>query len=125
MVTGEPTGTSQLFADKMTLSVRDTLKLPLNTPVGSAAPSELNITRIPLVAEGRVLLRVETFYETLCKDWKEELSKADLILCAAHSQGTPVGTLLLNRLVTESLIDPTIQKIGLLGMAGICHGTSL
>jgi hypothetical protein len=105
----------------MTQSVRDIIQPLSDSPTGSSS-SELNITRIPLVGEGRVLYRVDQFYETLCKDWREELSKADLVLCAAHSQGTPVGTLLLNRLVTERLIDPTTQRIGLLGMAGICHG---
>ena len=68
--------------------------------------------------------RVERFHEQIkdTEDWKRSLKNADLIYIAAHSQGTPVGILLLDRLVRENWVNPITQRIVFLGMAGISHG---
>lgn len=45
-----------------------------------------------------------------------------MILVAAHSQGTPVASLIVERLILEKIIDPEIQRTCILAMAGISHG---
>lgn len=82
------------------------------------------ITLIPLVGEGKVLSRVESFHSLISNtpEWKESLEKADLVFFAAHSQGTPVAVLLLERLIKDKRIHPDLQRVCILGMAGISHG---
>ena len=74
--------------------------------------------------EGKVFSRVERFHQEI-KDstvYSKSIQSADLIFIAAHSQGTPVGILLLDRLVREHAVNPKSQRIIFLGMAGISHG---
>ncbi|KAJ1978296.1 hypothetical protein H4R35_001965 [Dimargaris xerosporica] len=54
--------------------------------------------------------------------WLPALYQADTVFIATHSQGTPVSTLLLDRLIRQGLVDPRRQRVGMLAMAGICHG---
>ncbi|KAJ1988738.1 hypothetical protein H4R33_002324 [Dimargaris cristalligena] len=54
--------------------------------------------------------------------WLPALYQADTVLIATHSQGTPVSTLLLDRLITQGLVNPQRQRVGMLAMAGISHG---
>ncbi|RKP13167.1 hypothetical protein BJ684DRAFT_22862 [Piptocephalis cylindrospora] len=84
------------------------------------------VTLIPLRGEGKVESRVDRLYASLLAPqvphWRKAVRQADLVLVATHSQGTPVSTLLLDRLIGEGMVEPTRQRIGLLAMAGISHG---
>ncbi|KAF8941836.1 hypothetical protein BGZ47_007133, partial [Haplosporangium gracile] len=88
-----------------------------------------DIVKIPLEGEGKVLERVELLYQSLVRNhgWRRAVQDADLVLVATHSQGTPTSILLVARLIEEGLLrvredDPTMQRIGILTMAGISHG---
>jgi hypothetical protein len=84
------------------------------------------ITLIPLVGEGKVSVRVERLYTMLFSPerqaWRQALNKADTIFVSTHSQGTPVSTMLLARLLREGYIDTSKQRVCMLAMAGITHG---
>ncbi|KAJ1538893.1 hypothetical protein HK405_013407 [Cladochytrium tenue] len=79
---------------------------------------------MPLEGEGKVEDRVDLLYGQLRarRGWIDRLKDANLVLVAAHSQGTPVSTLLLDRLIKEAIVDPKRQRTCLLAMAGISHG---
>lgn len=70
---------------------------------------------------GKIAARAEAHYTQL-KDYMETLKNSDIILIATHSQGGPTSFLLLKRLIDEGIVQPRIQKVGLLCMAGILHG---
>ncbi|KAJ1534835.1 hypothetical protein HK096_003332 [Nowakowskiella sp. JEL0078] len=56
------------------------------------------------------------------KTWKQSLDTADLVIFASHSQGTPVTTMLVSRLLDVGILNPMCQRVGILAMAGISHG---
>lgn len=122
-VIGEPTGTSQKFCDEMDLALKEYLDMHQKI----LDPDD--IVKIPLEGEGKVLERVELLYQNLVRNhgWRRAVQDADLVLVATHSQGTPTSILLVARLIEEGLLrvqedDPTMQRIGILTMAGISHG---
>ncbi|CAG8635074.1 16601_t:CDS:2 [Funneliformis caledonium] len=117
-VFGEPTGTSPKFCDMMAKAVLGYL-----SQHGNILPSD-SITCIPLEGEGTISTREELLYQNLSKNktWCEALSFADVVFVATHSQGTPVSTILLSRLIKEGLVHPKRQRICMLAMAGISHG---
>jgi hypothetical protein len=80
------------------------------------------IVSIPLQYEGKVLDRVERLYDMLTNEYKESIASADVILWTTHSQGTPVSTILLRRLIEDEIIHIKRQPICMLAMAGISHG---
>ncbi|KAI8926790.1 hypothetical protein BC831DRAFT_399503 [Entophlyctis helioformis] len=119
-VVGEPTGTSSHFARKMAIACQHFFydRYGINLPMGA-------MTIIPLEGEGKVEDRVELLYSQLIepsKKWTDAVRNADLVLIAAHSQGTPVATMLVARLIERGILDPSRQKTGILAMAGISHG---
>ncbi|KAJ3016157.1 hypothetical protein HKX48_004179 [Thoreauomyces humboldtii] len=119
-VVGEPTGTSDRFAEKMSMAVRAFFSEKYNITLDDDA-----ITQMPLEGEGKVERRVEILYRQLVESnhgWKAKLVDADMVFVAAHSQGTPVSTMLLSRLIKVGLVEPSRQKIAFLAMAGITHG---
>ncbi|KAI9473405.1 MAG: hypothetical protein EXX96DRAFT_487849 [Benjaminiella poitrasii] len=85
---------------------------------------EESITTIPLEWEGKVLERVDRFYQQLTetKELNKLIKEADVILWATHSQGTPVSTILLRRLIDNKMIDIERQPVCMLAMAGIFYG---
>ncbi|RKP06722.1 hypothetical protein THASP1DRAFT_18086 [Thamnocephalis sphaerospora] len=84
------------------------------------------ITLIPLVGEGKVALRVDRLHSALLSpdrpEWRRALGEADCVFVATHSQGTPVSTMLLARLLREGLVNTARQRTCMLAMAGITHG---
>ncbi|CAG8435743.1 1500_t:CDS:2 [Ambispora gerdemannii] len=115
---GEPTGTSPKFCDMMGKAV-----------VGYLARHGINlpddaVTLIPLEGEGKIDTRVDILFTNLLvnQSWCAALAAADVIFVATHSQGTPVSTMLLSRLISLNHIHPRRQRICLLAMAGISHG---
>ncbi|KAJ3408851.1 hypothetical protein HDV05_004742 [Chytridiales sp. JEL 0842] len=119
-VVGDIIGTSERFADKMTQGTVEFFQKRYGIDLNPG-----DITKIPLKWEGKVEARVEMLYRQLTKsphDWLTKLKEADLILVAAHSQGTPVSVMLFARLISEGLVDLERQKACILAMAGISHG---
>ncbi|XJO75150.1 hypothetical protein BDV3_005869 [Batrachochytrium dendrobatidis] len=119
-VVGEPTGTSTHFAQKMAFACKNFFydRYGINLPLD-------NMTVIPLEGEGKVKDRVELLYDQLtdpAKKWIDAIRSADLVLVSAHSQGTPVATMLVARLIEQGILDPRKQRTGILAMAGISHG---
>ena len=80
---------------------------------------------IPLEGEGQVEQRVELLYKLLTdrRDWIDALRSADAVFVAAHSQGCPVATALLARLIGDGDLDP--HKAVLLCMASVASGPFL
>ncbi|KAJ3065422.1 hypothetical protein HDU98_011209 [Podochytrium sp. JEL0797] len=119
-VTGRPTGTSSKFAEKMEQAVRNYFLLNHNI---NLAPSAID--SIVLEAHGKVEDRVDKLYALIMKPetgFAKALKGADVIMVAAHSQGSPVSVILFARLVREGFIDLSRQKVCILLMAGISHG---
>ena len=75
--------------------------------------------KVPLNGHGCIMERVEAFSPN--RTLREALAKATDVIVVAHSQGVPVGTLLLERLYAEGAMEG-IQSITLVSMAGIFHG---
>ncbi|RKP22361.1 hypothetical protein SYNPS1DRAFT_20172 [Syncephalis pseudoplumigaleata] len=84
------------------------------------------VTLMPLNGEGKVQHRVEKLYATLMAPeraaWRAALSEADCVFVTTHSQGTPVSTMLLARLLREGIVRTHRQRVCMLAMAGISHG---
>jgi hypothetical protein len=114
---GEPTGTSTKFCEQMSVAV----KKYFETTHQLVIPDEA-ITSIALQWEGKVLERVEKLYELVMTDWKQTIMEANIILWVTHSQGTPVSTILLRKLIEQGLIQTQRQPVCMLAMAGISHG---
>ncbi|KAI7862603.1 hypothetical protein BDF14DRAFT_1735855 [Spinellus fusiger] len=78
------------------------------------------ITTIPLQGEGKVEERVNKLFNSLVNNpaWMSALVSADVVLWATHSQGTPVSTILIHRLLEKGFIHRHRQAVCLLAMAG-------
>ncbi|KAI8579067.1 hypothetical protein K450DRAFT_243700 [Umbelopsis ramanniana AG] len=116
---GEPTGTSTKFCEQMVKGLRQYF----NSTHGISIPDDA-ITSIPLEGEGKVEDRVQRLYDALVgnSSWLDAISSADVIFWATHSQGTPVSSLLLARLLHEGHIHMGRQQCAMLAMAGISQG---
>lgn len=122
-VVGEPTGTSAYFAKKMA----NACKTFFADRYGIRLRDEC-ISTIALEGGGKVVERVEMLYKQLVdpsKDWVQKIREADMVLIVAHSQGTPVATILTSKLVEEGIIQSQRQTTAILAMAGISHGINL
>ncbi|KAI0244786.1 hypothetical protein L0F63_002669 [Massospora cicadina] len=118
-VVGSPTGTSEKFCRLMAEALQAYLRDHFGGELGGSS-----ITPIPLHCEGKVEFRVTKLYSRLLSNpaWMAGLAGADHVLVAAHSQGTPVAVLLLDRLIRDGLLDPATQRTSILAMAGVSHG---
>lgn len=116
---GENRGTSNKFA----LEMREAVSRHFAQIEGMELNAEA-ITMMPLSADGTVQVRVDKSFATLIgnKDWVSDLAKADAIIFVAHSQGCPVSTTLLARLIEQGFIHPRKTRMALLGMCGIHSG---
>ncbi|KAJ3303152.1 hypothetical protein HDV03_004140 [Kappamyces sp. JEL0829] len=115
-VVGEPIGTSAYFANKMQSSANLYFQSR-----GLDIPEE-HLTVIPLEGEGKIFDRVDMLYDQLMAAGKEKVMEADLVVFSAHSQGSPVSAILMQRLFKEKIVNPLVQRTGILAMAGISHG---
>lgn len=116
-ILGEPTGTSAKFANEAGAAFD---RWARTHNLFSAAAQQLEITKIPLEGEGKVLDRVNDLY-TILLGWVVQIKQADCVFFAAHSQGTPVAVHLLARLIEDGHVDST-KRLGLLGIAGVSLG---
>jgi hypothetical protein len=83
---GQPTGTSVKFANHCAQAIRRW--------ANSHGCGDCEIEKVALEGEGKIGERVENLWKLLL-NWIEQLRKADLIIVACHSQGVPVGIMLL------------------------------
>jgi hypothetical protein len=93
---GKPTGTSTLFAQLAADAIE---RWSLKTHRDSC-----EIEKIELTGEGFVADRVEALWKLLL-NWTEQIKKADLIVIAAHSQGSPVSTMIMARLLEGDYLN--------------------
>lgn len=138
-ISGEPTGTSIVFANKM--------RAALERYLGDAPIEALeSLTVIPLEGDGTVRFRVDKLFGELTGNngWVKDLREADAIFVGTHSQGCPVSTHLLAKLFDEgyirsphntsavyqlddilkstSLVDREYPRVAFLGLCGVHSG---
>lgn len=99
-VIGEPTGTSQKFANMMGEAVKQFFRDK------DIDEHEIRLTLIPLEGEGVIDDRVDKLYKAYLSNpaWINDLRRADAILFAAHSQGCVVTTHLISRMIAQGHI---------------------
>ena len=114
---GQPTGTSIKFADMAAEAIRVWHKrtFPL------AREDECEVKTAALEGEGKIADRVDTLWKLLL-NWIDDLRSADFILVACHSQGVPVATMLVAKLISFGCINPTKCRVGICAMAGVSMG---
>ncbi|KAI1410195.1 hypothetical protein F5Y13DRAFT_168597 [Hypoxylon sp. FL1857] len=108
---GQPTGTSIRFANHCAEAIRRWAE--------SHGCGDCEIEKIALEGEGKIADRVDNLWKLLL-NWIEHIRNADLIILACHSQGVPVGLMLLEKLIDLGII--TRSKIGVCAMAGVSLG---
>ncbi|KAF2733956.1 hypothetical protein EJ04DRAFT_494369 [Polyplosphaeria fusca] len=107
---GQPTGTSVRFANAAAAAIKE-----WTTARGYSADIEL----VALEGEGFIAERVNTLWKLLL-NWIEQIKEADFILVACHSQGVPVATMLVAKLIQFGCVNNA--RIGICAMAGINMG---
>lgn len=105
---GQPTGTSIKFANHSAEAIRRW--------ADSHGCEDCEIEKVALEGEGKIDDRVENLWRLLL-NWIDQIRKADLIILGCHSQGVPVGLMLLAKLIDLGII--TTAKIGVCAM-GMC-----
>ncbi|KAK0373915.1 hypothetical protein CLIM01_08725 [Colletotrichum limetticola] len=108
---GQPTGTSLRFANLGAEAIR-------RWTDAHGCP-DCEIEKVALEGDGKIADRVDNLWKLLL-NWIEHIRNADLILVASHSQGVPVGVMLLAKLIDLGII--TNAKIGVCAMAGVSLG---
>ncbi|KAK5997593.1 hypothetical protein PT974_02956 [Cladobotryum mycophilum] len=106
-----PTGTSLRFANLAADAIR-------RWTDNHGSPN-CEIEKVALEGEGRINERVDSLWK-LMLNWVEQIRQADLIIMACHSQGVPVGIMLLQKLIDLGIV--THARIGVCAMAGVALG---
>ncbi len=83
----------------------------------------MEIEKVALEGEGYVSDRVEMLWKLLL-NWRSYIEKADFILVACHSQGVPVGCMLVAKLIELGCLSAN-TRVGICAMAGISLGPFL
>ena len=110
-VLGQPTGTSVKFADMAAKSIqRWTRDRGYECQVKSAA----------LEGEGKISERIDLLWKLLL-NWIDEIRKSDFVMIACHSQGVPVATMLVAKLIHFGCIASS-TRVGICAMAGVNMG---
>jgi hypothetical protein len=109
-ILGQPTGTSIRFATAARKAIEEWTQSQGYTP---------DIEHIALEGEGFISERVNTLWKLLL-NWIEAIKQADFILVACHSQGVPVATMLVAKLIQFGCVNNA--RIGICAMAGINLG---
>ncbi|KAG9290515.1 hypothetical protein G9A89_002490 [Geosiphon pyriformis] len=109
-------GPSAEFCQSMENVIRQKLNLK--------STDKAKFTKIPLLGYGQVLDRVENFMKQIeeNKEWVTSLKQANVVFILGHSQGVPVSTILLSRLIEKKILEPAKQRVCTLFMAGINQG---
>ncbi|CAG8124088.1 unnamed protein product [Penicillium salamii] len=109
-VLGQPTGTSIRFSNMAADAIRKYTESHGYT---------CDIEKIALEGEGRIAERVDLLWKLLL-NWMEEIRKADFVMIACHSQGVPVGVMLVAKLIQFGCLDA--KRVGICAMAGVNLG---
>ncbi|KAI9718414.1 MAG: hypothetical protein M1812_004135 [Candelaria pacifica] len=109
-VLGQPTGTSIRFADSAAHAIESWT---------DSRGYSCEIQKIALEGEGKIAERVEMLWKLLL-NWINQISKADFILVACHSQGVPVAMMLVAKLINLGVV--TSARLGVCAMAGVNLG---
>ncbi|KAL6238595.1 hypothetical protein BDW75DRAFT_246997 [Aspergillus navahoensis] len=109
-VLGQPTGTSVRFSTLAAEAIRKYTHDQGYT---------CEVQKIALEGEGRIAERVDLLWKLLL-NWMEEIRSADFILVACHSQGVPVGIMLVAKLILFGCINA--NRVGVCAMAGVNLG---
>lgn len=108
---GQPTGTSIRFANHCAEAIRRWSE--------SNGSGGCEIEKVALEGEGKIADRVDNLWKLLL-NWIEHIKNADLIMLACHSQGVPVGIMLLAKLIDMGVV--TKSRVGVCAMAGVSLG---
>jgi len=108
---GQPTGTSIKFANHTADAIRRW--------TDSHGCGDCEIEKVALEGEGKIGERVENLWKLLL-NWIDHIRNADLIVLGCHSQGVPVGIMLLAKLYELGII--TTARVGICAMAGVSLG---
>ncbi|KAJ0425506.1 hypothetical protein BJY00DRAFT_181847 [Aspergillus carlsbadensis] len=109
-VLGQPTGTSIRFSNMAAEAIHK---------YAGDHGYTCEIEKIALEGEGRIAERVDLLWKLLL-NWMEEIRQADFILVACHSQGVPVGVMLVAKLIAFGCINA--NRVGICAMAGVNLG---
>ncbi|KAM5467480.1 hypothetical protein MauCBS54593_005450 [Microsporum audouinii] len=109
-VIGQPTGTSVKFASMAARAIEEW---------ANENNSTCHIEKIALEGEGRISERVDLLWKLLL-NWIEHIREADFVLVSCHSQGVPVATMLVSKLIAFGCVSNA--RIGICAMAGINLG---
>ncbi|KAL2000078.1 hypothetical protein VTN02DRAFT_3579 [Thermoascus thermophilus] len=110
-VLGQPTGTSVKFSTMAADAIRKWTEDHGFT---------CEIEKISLEGEGRIAERLDLLWKLLL-NWIEDIRKADFILVACHSQGVPVATMLVAKLISFGCLSSSTH-VGICAMAGVNMG---
>lgn len=113
-VLGQPTGTSIRFANYAAASIKAWCE------EHQPHIKDIEIEKVALEGEGFITDRVSTLWKLLL-NWLSHLRQADFVFVACHSQGVPVATMLVAKLIQLGCLSPNV-KIGICAMAGINLG---
>lgn len=109
-IIGQPTGTSIKFATMAEQAI-------LEWAAHHETPCQ--VEKIVLEGEGRISERVDLLWKLLL-NWIDHLRSADFIMVSCHSQGVPVATMLVAKLIAFGCV--TSARIGICAMAGVNLG---
>ena len=109
-VLGQPTGTSIRFSNMAADAIRKYTE---------SHGYSCEIEKIALEGEGRITERVDLLWKLLL-NYMEEIRKADFVMIACHSQGVPVGIMLVAKLIQFGCLDG--KRVGICAMAGVNLG---
>ncbi|KAL1855452.1 hypothetical protein Plec18170_004172 [Paecilomyces lecythidis] len=109
-VLGQPTGTSVKFSNMAAKAIRQWTE---------NHGYSCDVQKIALEGEGRIAERVDLLWKLLL-NWIEDIRKADFVLVACHSQGVPVATILVSKLISFGCLNA--QRVGICAMAGVNLG---
>jgi hypothetical protein len=109
-VLGQPTGTSIRFSNMAADAVRKWTE---------DHGYKCDIEKLALEGEGRIAERLDLLWKLLLNRM-EEIRKADFIMIACHSQGVPVATMLVAKLIAFGCMNAA--RVGICAMAGVNMG---
>ncbi|CAH2353971.1 hypothetical protein CLIB1423_13S03070 [[Candida] railenensis] len=113
---GESTGNSMRFTNEATKAIYKWLDIEEEHDT-----DEVDIATISLEGKGKISERVDNLYKLLL-NWEDLITSCDFLFIIGHSQGSAVAIHLLSKLISESIVRPKLQKVGLLSMSGILQG---
>ncbi|KAJ1335485.1 hypothetical protein MN608_02223 [Microdochium nivale] len=108
---GQPTGTSIRFMNHSADAIRKWAE--------AHGCGDCEIEKIALEGDGKISDRVDNLWKLLL-GWIDHIRRADLIILACHSQGVPVGLMLVAKLIELGVVGNA--RIGVCAMAGVCLG---